>query len=69
VLLSLYVDDTIITGDPVAMASLTRRLQSEFEMKDLGFLRYFLGIEVADFSHAIFSLSESTLLIFLSMPP
>jgi len=37
--LSLYVDDmVIIESDPVAIASLKRHLQSEFEMKDLGFL-------------------------------
>ena len=47
-LLILYVDDMVIIGsDPVAIASLKRHLQSEFEMKDLGFMCYFLGIEVA----------------------
>src|SRR5436189_999835 len=48
VILILYVDDMVITGsDSTAISSLKRHLQSEFEMKDLGFLRYFLGIEVA----------------------
>ena len=47
-LLILYVDDMVIIGsDLVAIASLKRHLQFKFEMKDLGFLRYFLGIEVA----------------------
>src|SRR3954466_416200 len=48
VILILYVDDMVITGsDGDAISSLKQHLQSEFEMKDLGFLRYFLGIEVA----------------------
>src|SRR5436189_1237414 len=48
VILILYVDDMVITGsDPDAISSLKQHLQSEFEMKDLGFLRYFLGIKVA----------------------
>jgi len=37
----------IITGrEPVAIVSLKRHLHFEFEMKDLGFLFYFLGIVV-----------------------
>ena len=52
VLLILYVDDMVITGSVhVAIASMKRHLQSDFEMKDLGFLCYFLGIEVACSSH------------------
>src|SRR5436190_18199865 len=48
VILILYVDDMVITGsDSAAISSLKQHLQFEFEMKDLGFLRYFLGIEVA----------------------
>src|SRR3954469_6595882 len=47
VILILYVDDMVITGsDPAAISALKQHLQSEFEMKDLGFLRYFLGIKV-----------------------
>ena len=42
------IDGMLITGsDPAAIASLKQHLQFEFEMKDLGFLRYFLRIEVA----------------------
>ena len=48
VILILYVDDMVITGsDSTAISSLKQHLQNEFGMKDLGFLRYFLGIEVA----------------------
>lgn len=47
-MLAVYVDDMIITGDDEGeIAQLKARLGKEFEVKDLGQLRYFLGIEVA----------------------
>lgn len=46
----LYVDDIIITGDNVILLnSIIAQLSSEFAMKDLGNLHYFLGIEVQYF--------------------
>lgn len=37
-----------MTGDDQAeMKKLKKTLAKEFEIKDLGFLRYFLGMEVA----------------------
>ncbi|XP_022851730.1 uncharacterized protein LOC111373423 [Olea europaea var. sylvestris] len=48
VLLVLYVVDMIITGDDAACISqLQQYLNQQFEMKDLGPLRYFLGLEVS----------------------
>ncbi|KAJ0440582.1 putative RNA-directed DNA polymerase [Helianthus annuus] len=45
--LIIYVDDMIITGsDKEEIAQLRENLFKEFEMKDLGGLKYFLGIEV-----------------------
>ncbi len=47
VVIVIYVDDLIITGDSDAdIANLKKLLKQKFEMKDLGELRYFLGIEV-----------------------
>ena len=46
--LIVYVDDMIVTGDdPKEMEALQKYLSKEFEMKDLGQLKYFLGIKVA----------------------
>nr|GEY18059.1 putative reverse transcriptase, RNA-dependent DNA polymerase [Tanacetum cinerariifolium] len=45
--LIIYVDDMIITGnDEEEMTRLRTNLFKEFEMNDLGRLKYFLGIEV-----------------------
>jgi hypothetical protein len=47
-ILAVYVDDIVITGDAVEQIKrLKERLGRAFEVKDLGPLRYFLGIEMA----------------------
>ena len=55
VILLVYVDDIIITGDDsLAIVELASYLASEFVIKHLGPLRYFLGIEVAYSSNGLF---------------
>lgn len=44
----LYVDDIVLTGDDEqGISALKSHLHAHFETKDLGDLRYFLGVEVA----------------------
>jgi len=45
-ILILYVDDLFLTGDDPLIHQCKRKLASEFEMKDLRLMHYFLGLEV-----------------------
>jgi len=42
----LYVDDLILTGDELLILSCKDDFAKEFEMKDLDLLHYFLGLEI-----------------------
>jgi hypothetical protein len=46
VILLLYVDDLFLTREEKLITECKKRFASEFEMKDLGLMNYFLGIEV-----------------------
>ena len=55
IMLIVYMDDIVITrSDFEGISSLKFFLQSQFHTKDLGMLRYFLGIEVMRNKHGIF---------------
>lgn len=41
-----YVDDLLIIGDEHVIKKCKQDLSAEFEMKDLGLLHYFLGLEI-----------------------
>ena len=54
-ILLIYVDDILITGnDPVNIAATKQFLHEHFHIKDLGDLKYFLGIEVSSSKNGIF---------------
>ena len=44
-IIALYVDDLNLTGDEKMIKSCKEDLAREFEMKDMGLLHYFLGLE------------------------
>ena len=54
-LLIVYVDGMIVPGSsPKEVQKLQSHLAKEFEMKDLGTLKSFLGIEVSHSKHGLF---------------
>jgi hypothetical protein len=54
VILLLYVDDLFLTGEEKLITEWKKRLASEFEMKDLVLMHYFLGLEVWQCPERIF---------------
>ncbi|MDM1607408.1 hypothetical protein HX028_23950, partial [Escherichia coli] len=62
-----YVDDLIVGGDSEEeVVHVKSLLKQNFEMKDLGELRYFLGIEVVRTPHGILLLQRQYGLDMLS---
>lgn len=65
-ILLVYVDDIIITGnDNIEAYNLSQQLSKMLEIKSLGRLRYFLGIEVASSEHGIFISQQKYILNLL----
>jgi hypothetical protein len=53
--LLVYVDDILIaSSDAVAVKRLKQFLDAQFKLKDLGPVRYFLGLEIARSSQGIY---------------
>jgi hypothetical protein len=46
VILLLYLDDLFLTGDKKLITEIKRKLATKFDMKNLGMMHYFLGLEV-----------------------
>ena len=46
IILLLYLDDLFWTGNGKQITDCKKKLNEEFEMKDLGLMHYFLGLEV-----------------------
>lgn len=54
-IVSLYVDDLIFTGNDESMfTKFKNSMKHEFDMTDLGKMRYFLGLEVLQRSNGVF---------------
>ena len=67
ILLVVYVNDIVITGsDSTGISSLKSFLHGQFHTKDLGMLRYFLGVEVIRSKHGIFLSKRKYVLDLLS---
>jgi hypothetical protein len=59
IILIIYVDDLILTGsDPKLLNHVKTSLKKKFEMTDVGFLHYFIGLQVLQTNEGIF-LSQS----------
>ena len=54
VILLLYVDDLFLIGNEKQISECKKKLVAEFEMKDLGLMHYFLGLEVWQSLEGIF---------------
>ena len=66
VILIVYVDNIIITGsDELELACLKRKLATEFEIKDLGHLKYILRMEVARSRKGIVVSQQKYIIAFL----
>ena len=46
VILLLYVDNVLLTGNEKQISECKKTLDGEFEMEGLGLMHYFLGLEV-----------------------
>lgn len=58
-IVSLYVDDMLVTGsDGNKITKLRAKLSTQFDMKNLGEIGYFLGLEVKNMKNEIFLSQE-----------
>ena len=62
--ITIYVDDLIVAGDSeTEVENVKGLLKQKFEMKDLGELRYFLGIEVIRTPEGIWLFAEAVWIV------
>jgi hypothetical protein len=65
IILVLYVDDLILTSsDPKLLNHVKTNLKKKFEMTNLGYLHYFLSLQVLQTKEGIFLSSLSMLVTF-----
>ena len=64
--LLVYVDDIVITGPSIAIInSLKEFIHTQFKLKDLDSLKYFLGLEIVCSLRALFYLNAIMLYNYL----
>ena len=66
ILLVVYVDDIVSKSDMANISSLKSFLRGQFHTKDLGMLKYLLGVEVMRNKHEIFLSKRKYVLDLLS---
>jgi Reverse transcriptase (RNA-dependent DNA polymerase) len=60
IVILIYIDDIIIIeNDITVIHDVKQYLQKKFDIKDLGRLKYFLGIEIAYFKRGYFYSKEN----------
>ena len=52
-IIAVYMDDLNLIGTPEGLTKVTNYLKKEFEMKDLGKIRYCLGLQIKHCSNGI----------------
>jgi hypothetical protein len=67
IILVLYVDDLFLNGEEHPIAQTKRELSAKFEMKDLGLMHYFLGLEVWQKPGEIFLSQSMQLMCFADL--
>uniref|UniRef100_A0A2N9GYQ2 NB-ARC domain-containing protein n=1 Tax=Fagus sylvatica TaxID=28930 RepID=A0A2N9GYQ2_FAGSY len=69
ILLLLYVDDMIITGDDLnGIQEIKDFLSQNFEMKDLGHLSYFLGLEITSSDDGFYLTQANLVYLTVTQP-
>ena len=58
-ILLLYLDAMFLTKEDKPSIECKKKLAAEFEMKDLGIMHYFLGLEVSQYLDEIFQKKEN----------
>lgn len=64
--LLVYVNDSVLIGDSIMEINVVNAfLHNKFRIKDLGQLRYFIGLEIAKYKSSMFSVKGNMFLSYL----
>ena len=71
-ILAVYVDDLNLIGSPEELINTANDLKNEFEMKDLGKIKYCLGLKIECCSNDVFichTLNSTGVIYVTILPP